>query len=351
MTNARTTPAPQVASAPGADAVSRPRDYRLDNMRSVLICLVVLCHVLVQSTGGPITRAIYHTVYVFHMPAFVFVTGYFARFRPKRVAAGMLLPYVVFQLVAIVRRNLVAGRVWSAGLTLLDPQWTLWYLLACVLWYATVPMLRRVSTRRAQAGVVVGALVASLAVGFVPWVGSALDLSRVVAYFPFFCAGFYAGGNRLSERVGAMDGNRRRRLVWECAVAIVALMGVYWLAGPFGGNALYRNGPYAQPIEVLARAFTQVTAGVWCVLLFVGSTSRNRGFVTVVGQNTLSVYLLHTWAIRLWRHVLPLPGGEAVQVLMCVCVSAAMVAATGNRRVGSAFKYVFGGFLQKPKRV
>ncbi|MBO7675722.1 MAG: acyltransferase family protein [Atopobiaceae bacterium] len=319
------------------------RDYRLDNIRCLLIFLVVFCHLLTELPHSALTGALYQVIYVFHMPAFVFVTGYFARFRPKRMAAGLLLPYVVFQVLATARRNVVAGRMWASGLTLVYPQWTLWYLLACVLWYATIPLLDRARGNRAQATVVVVGLVASCAAGFAPWLGEFMDLARVVAFFPFFCAGYYAGRRRLSDKLDALPTRRLRRLrvVSICVVALA--MAIHYAHGPAPKEVLYRDTPFASAWDFEARVTVQLAAMAWCLALFACAPRRDLGPATMTGRNTMSIYLLHTWGIRALRHVLPPPGGPALQVCVCAVLAMAMLVLLGNDYVGTAFRYVFGG--------
>lgn len=319
------------------------RDFRLDNMRCLLMFLVVLCHLLVELPHGPLVGVLYQVIYVFHMPAFVFVTGYFARFRPKRMASGLLLPYVVFQVLAIARRNVVAGRMWATGLTLLYPQWTLWYLLACLLWYATIPLLDKASNSRAQLAVVVVSLVTSCAAGFAPWLGEFLDLARVVAFYPFFCAGYYAGRRRLSNKLDGLSTRTLALLRMASLCAVVLLMTIHYLHGAAPKGVLYRDAPFLNGWDVEARVIVQLAAAAWCFMLFVCAPRRELGLLSMVGRNTMSIYLLHTWGIRALRHVFPPPGGEFVQIAICAALAAVMLVLLGNDRVGTAFRYVFGG--------
>ena len=50
------------------------RNYRMDNIRCILIFLVVFGHML---TWIPKADTPYRIIYLFHMPAFLFLTGYF----------------------------------------------------------------------------------------------------------------------------------------------------------------------------------------------------------------------------------------------------------------------------------
>lgn len=60
--------------------MTKERDYFFDNIKAVLIFLVVLGHFLLPiHEGGNVLVLIKRLIYVFHMPLFVFVSGYFSK--------------------------------------------------------------------------------------------------------------------------------------------------------------------------------------------------------------------------------------------------------------------------------
>ena len=59
------------------------REYRFDNAKFILILLVVFGHIL-EHFQGRYVPGIYRTVYLFHMPMFIFISGYFAKFDRKK---------------------------------------------------------------------------------------------------------------------------------------------------------------------------------------------------------------------------------------------------------------------------
>lgn len=50
------------------------RKYNIDNIRAILIFLVVFGHLL-ETVDFPLKSLIYSGIYVFHMPAFAFISG------------------------------------------------------------------------------------------------------------------------------------------------------------------------------------------------------------------------------------------------------------------------------------
>ena len=69
----------------------------MDNLRFLLIFLVLLGHFM-ELFKGDFTSAFYKIIYSFHMPAFLFLTGYFARFHRRKLVLGLIYPYILFQI-------------------------------------------------------------------------------------------------------------------------------------------------------------------------------------------------------------------------------------------------------------
>ena len=60
--------------------VSSCRDERIDSVKYYLVLLVIIGHVFTQSEFSDIEscRIIWKWIYIFHMPLFVFFSGYFS---------------------------------------------------------------------------------------------------------------------------------------------------------------------------------------------------------------------------------------------------------------------------------
>ena len=59
--------------------MEKERDYYFDNLKAVLIFLVVLGHFLLPIYDDAFLVVLKRLIYVFHMPLFVFVSGYFSK--------------------------------------------------------------------------------------------------------------------------------------------------------------------------------------------------------------------------------------------------------------------------------
>ena len=72
------------------------RNYKFDNIKGILILLVVFAHFI---EGISSTEYVYKFIYIFHMPLFIFVSGYFGKFDKKKLILHLVYPYIVFQLL------------------------------------------------------------------------------------------------------------------------------------------------------------------------------------------------------------------------------------------------------------
>ncbi|RHA38895.1 acyltransferase family protein [Cellulomonas rhizosphaerae] len=275
-------------SAAVAAPSARPRDPWLDNARTALIVLVVLGHALaLVDTAWAVDAK--RWIYTFHMPAFVLVSGYFSRSfvgRPRQLGqlvVGVLVPYLVFTLILAVEAAVVSDH--SVRWNVITPPFALWYLLALVLWRLVTPLL----------GVLRGSVVICIAVGLLSpldtGLGSELSLARVLGFLPYFAIGLALRPQHLAllrTRIARAAG----------AVVLAATFAFFLLTSPRLKNEwLYMRKPYdgfTDPglTAVATRGALLVLALVMTASVLAVCSSR-QGPLTVVGRNSLGVYVLH----------------------------------------------------------
>ncbi|GHE84894.1 membrane protein [Streptomyces longispororuber] len=282
------------ARRPGPGPASRPgkqRDAFFDNAKYLAIVLVALGHAWEPLTDHSRTaEALYMTVYTFHMPAFILISGYFSRgfdMRPdrlKRLVTGVAVPYIVFE-VAYTFFKRWADDDPSQPISLLDPWYLTWFLIALFVWRMTVPLWKVV-----RRPVPLALCVAVLAVTS-PDIGDDLDLQRVLQFLPFFVLGLF-----LRPEHFQLVRRREVRLlavpVFACAVALA-----YWAAPRMTSVWFYRRDS-AQELGVPWWVGVVMTLALFgCSVLltacFFAWVPRRTMWFTVLGAGTLYGYLLH----------------------------------------------------------
>lgn len=273
------------------------RDPWLDNSKMALVTLVVVGHAWALLPGDGILGHLYHFLYSWHMPAFVFVTGYlskgfeFTGDRMWNLVRTVAVPYVVFECLMAFFREWFGGEQLQDLFA--DPHWPLWFLTALIAWRLLTPLFRSMPFTSAIA-LAVGVSVASAVV--TGDISEYFDLTRAAGMLPFFVLGLHTTPERLEVLRGA--GMR-----WAAAGTFVVL----WLLTGLDtalGNAdwLYYSTPYADlgvsDSEGVLTRLVLLTVGVVGAAAFLALVPRVGGWFARMGSATLVVYLCHGFVVR-----------------------------------------------------
>lgn len=268
------------------------RDPWFDNAKMALVTLVVIGHAWTLLPEPALNRHLYDFLYAWHIPAFVFVTGYLSRSftwsgpRMWQLVRTVAVPYVIFECAIALFRVYVGGEQLE-GL-FLDPHWPLWYLAALFFWRLLTPIFRPLPGSMALA------VILSLSAGV--WFSDLLDLARVFGLLPFFVLGLKATPERLELL--------RRRWVRVAAVPVfVGIVVATWLLDGWAATewlyyrAMYEELTTSDLQAVLTRAALLVI-GAAGALAFLALMPRRGGWFSRMGSATLVVYLFHGFAVK-----------------------------------------------------
>ncbi|MNW30622.1 Acyltransferase family protein [compost metagenome] len=80
----------------------KPRDAYFDNLKWLLVLLVVVGHLIEPLPNNTALQPLYLTIYTFHIPLFVMVSGYFSKQLDNskyttRVISQLVVPYFIFE--------------------------------------------------------------------------------------------------------------------------------------------------------------------------------------------------------------------------------------------------------------
>ncbi|NUO72498.1 MAG: acyltransferase [Frateuria sp.] len=271
---------------------SPTRDPWKDNARLALITLVAFGHCLEPLRGVASIDALYRFLYLFHMPAFAYLSGAVAgtEVNPKllrKITFQLLLPYLLFQGLYALAAHLPgwpdAGPV---GIT--TPYWLLWYLPSLAAWRLLLPVFMRL-----RHPLLLACLLA-LAAGWADDVGYGMSLSRIAAFFPFFVIGHrYAPAWR-----------ERLRGPLACVAALSALVALGWIAGAVPDPRwLYGSSGYAAlgvgDASGMLWRMLRLAAGLAGSAACLALVPRRRFAVTAAGTRSLQAYLAHGFIVKL----------------------------------------------------
>ncbi|TYL52061.1 acyltransferase family protein [Nocardioides sp. BGMRC 2183] len=294
MPGERTRRRPDAQPSPqGVPTQPKMRDPWWDNAKMALVTLVVIGHAwTLLPVRQEVEGHLYDFLYLWHMPAFVFVTGYLSRGfsysteRMWQLVRTVAVPYVIFECLMALFRVYVGGEQLEDLFR--DPHWPLWYLAALFFWRLLTPVFRPLT------GGLVVAIGISLAAGL--WAGDTLDMARVLGMLPFFVLGLKATPARLEWLRGPIP-----------AIAAVGVFVGFWF---FTANLdrwaatewLYYRAQYGEldvtTPEALATRAALLGLGMLGGFAFLALVPRRTGWFTRMGSWTLIVYLFHGFVVK-----------------------------------------------------
>lgn len=271
------------------------RDPWFDNAKMALVTLVVMGHAWTLLPATTLNDHLYDFLYAWHVPAFVFVTGYLSRSfgwekeRLWRLFRTVVVPYVIFEAALALFRIYVGGE--KLGDLFADPHWPMWYLSALLFWRLLTPIFKQMQGGLAVAVAVAISLIAGL------YAGDTLDLARVFGLLPFFVMGLRA----TPEMVTRLRGRSSLK-----AVAVGVLLGIFvlttWTDRLANTESLYYRATYDELGTSDARAMATRTVllviGALGTCAFLALVPRVSGWFTRMGAWTLVVYLFHGFLVK-----------------------------------------------------
>jgi len=274
----------------------RQRDAFFDNAKYLAIVLVAMGHSWEPLKGDSrILEGVYTVVYSFHMPAFIIISGYFSRsfdMRPdrlRRLVTGVLVPYVLFETAYSLFKRF-GDHDPSMTVSLLDPWYLTWFLIALFIWRLTTPLWKNL---RWPLPVALGiAMFGSVS----PEIGNDLDLQRVLQFLPYFVLG-------LCMKPEHFQMVRTWKMRILAVPVVMAALAFAWWAVPRMNTAWFYHRDAAQ--ELAAPWWTgpvMVLALFGCSLVltacFFAWVPGRKLWFTALGAGTLYGYLLHGFVVK-----------------------------------------------------
>jgi len=317
--------------------MKQQRDYRIDSIKGIMIFLVVFGHCIGQistiSTDTTWLKYIVRFIFSFHMPVFVFISGYFSSSNSgKNAISRYLIPYVLANALFGLLSSLVNSQFSFSGADPFSPQWTFWYLLSLFFWKV---LLSSVLEWKYP-------LPTMIIVALITGIFSAdyfLSLSRTIVFFPYFIGG-YLVRNADAGNTWKKHFNKRNSIllfvIVETIVAFLAYKNVNGLT--FQLCRSYRTMNQSIPTGILLRLFTYV-AGTAGIIFFFSIIPNKKNYLSTLGKYSLTVYLAHSFCIKFLSKLIQL-GSPTLIFLSSMLITIIICIIFGNKIVSNAYHLV-----------
>lgn len=264
--------------------MSTARSTYWDTVKAVLIFLVVLGH-----TGTALSKGLLSVIYAFHMPLFIFVSGYFSKKKTLKEYWGgckrLIIIYLIFDILYIVL-DYVLGETINFT-RIITPSFAMWYILSLIFW-RTILQFTPDNLLQRKWVILGGSLLLALAAGFVP-LGTQMSFQRTFVFLPFFMLGYYAKGSGVVEWIRG-----RNKIVMTALFLLLSVVCYFWLP------VFYAYSPYSVNIvEGMGMRLLQMLVAVVLCASMLNIIPEKMGKITEVGKWTLLIYLLHPPIVKL----------------------------------------------------
>lgn len=269
---------------------AKERNHLFDNLKGLMLILVAVGHILdpyiVEQDS--LYRYLMQYIYLFHMPMFAFVTGYFSKNTEKGRATAVqnvLVPYLFWQILYIgvalasIALHLANYNVSVFHPSILLPTSPLYYLLCVFVWKLIATDLKKMGFVRAIIlSVVSGALISTIA-NEEFHIGWGATLSLMI----FFVLGLYCTPEHI-EKI--------RRIPHIAAVAVLLLAIIPATQLPYcfrNVRFTYASVGLSNGMGILYRLLFFAIAIVM-ILAFINLFSAKRTPLAPIGENAILVY-------------------------------------------------------------
>lgn len=268
------------------------RKYLWDNLKFVLICLVVLGHYIDYYTADSINmRRLFFFIYLFHMPAFIFVSGLFSKKIINQKRWNKVVDYFIMY-VFIKGILLISDRINGGGrkFWLLEADGVEWYAFA-IMAFLLITMV--VCKFHPVYGLLFSMFIGCLS-GYYSSDGDFLVIQRILVFYPFFYAGYLMD----PDKIEAFTRKKVFRIM--SAIILVFTVGivyryidqVYKLRPLLTGRNPYSELDSYEMIGGLLRGGYYVYVFI-LIFVIISLLPAVKSLISTWGSHTLSVYTLH----------------------------------------------------------
>lgn len=271
------------------------RSAYFDNAKALLIYLVVLGHLMSGFLQeNEYLDTLYLVIYLFHMPAFILISGHFSRTIKnkndlKKIGKTLVLPYIIFQIAYTFYYKNIFGD--DVTYDFLEPRYALWFLLSMVMWKLMLTIFGR------HWIMLIVSVAVSLFAGYISEVNEWLSLARTFFFFPFFLMGYYMNRENFAKMKNKWNVSIASILGLGLVIVIHFYGDVRWQEWLFGRIPYDEIGFTILETDALSRLLVYVFMFV-ATYIFLSLVPKNKRWYTNVGAKTLCVYLLHLFIIR-----------------------------------------------------
>lgn len=271
------------------------RDKKIDFLKGFAIILVVLGHVVQYGHPNYNENIVYKLIYSFHMPLFMFLSGWVMNYSLKKDFVlsvfmkkrfiQLMVPFITWAILGSLYRSLssktiidISSFIHSFTAHFLRPEHGLWY--CWVLFFAC--MIHGIIYRLTKNGGTGVLIVVALVLLVLP-LPNIFGLHNLQKLLVFYTAGYVINKNKYSSSTTC---NVIGAVLWSISVFIVFIRGHRFI---FDENLIVARYEFL----LINRLVLTLIAGTWIYVLFVvAKRIKQTDHIEMLGRYSMDLYVL-----------------------------------------------------------
>lgn len=310
------------------ETTRKERIYYFDNCKFFLIILVVLAHAISPlKSKYEVIYDIWYVINAFHMPALIFISGYFAKkYIKKDGQFDIQKPFTYFLLYAACQIAVSLFEVFvlkqKISISFHAARSSLWFLQGLLLYYILLPYVAKINKKL----VIILSFVFGILIGYDKPSGTFLNVMRGFVHFPFFILGYYLDEN-------FFKGIRKNKiripliavsLILIASVCIQRIIPERIIVCSYNYYNL-KNSQLPLSLSWCYRIGFYIMAITWG-LTFLSVMPIKKNIFSVLGTRTLQVYILHRFLYLAeleynWEKPFDSPIGVTILAVIAIIIT------------------------------
>lgn len=283
--------------------ITKERIFIWDNLKFILIFLVVLGHFVDFHTGNSLNmKRIFFYIYIFHMPLFIFISGLFSKKtinekRYKKIFEYLILylnmKILFFVVNLLIKQKFTISFFAKGGLP--------WFILSIIWFHLLTIFLKKLDPKY----LLTFSIILACFVGYDASIADNFALSRTIIYYPFFLCGYYLDPAKVVSFC-----KQRKIQILSIIFIIISIILCFLLIKSIyqfrplltGRNPFFKLGKY-EPYGCILRFLYYIGVSLF-IISFISLTPTKETIASKLGQRSIQVYVLHFPIITIFYQLL-----------------------------------------------
>lgn len=258
----------------------------LDNFKAILIFLVVFTHFLFnysKNNQNSLSNYIVNYIYSFHMPSFIFVSGFLSKSENSRSFKNLtklLLIYLIFNF----SHGLILYKYKSWKIDFYNPYNSYWYILCLIYWRISINYFAF------QYFSITISIIISILIGFWKEINSTFSLRRTFTFFPYFIVGFKISKDNFKK---ILYFRKRYFFIVSCLFLIFIYLSFSYFPYINVIHSMMDNSYNDYKNDIKIRLVLIIFSFLIIVFSILLIPNKQIPILTKIGKNSLYVYLFH----------------------------------------------------------